>query len=552
MTLPFPRAYIQFHTTPVIPATKKPKLSNWPNILPDFTAWQPGDLTGVVCGDQGWGQLIVLDFDHKPDQGIDASANFQAFVAAVSFDTLCKLFVTTSTSGSGYHVWVYAPRDVAKGIIRNAGGKKIGDLLGTGGQVIAQTEDHWICGHPQSLQELTADEIDQLLRLVNYRAPVAAGGDTARTNPQRVQELRQRMDALCTNGLPSRMRPTSHAAYYITHEAPAYRTSEIRFEFIEELIRCGYDDDETTAFALAFADFGASTRKGLTWLATDVARIIAKVRANGVRVRRPATQAALPVEAAGGVAIGHHLLALREHLRRIVNRGKNEVVTSLSEIADDLGKSRRTIIRWVKDGIAKGLWQHKQDKQGRTGYFILPFSGGDTPDCTQVVNPATEACWGECEGGTAAVSPPDVAPPARPEPILSHVIEDAVTAAWDVRSKRVKEAEIIGYVYTHGFDYLTFDEIRREAERETRWQRQRRADEHYKAKLRTMTDTQLRGAQKGAERRAAEAHAKGSPGQAWVFGRLSWFIQREWERREPLRRALRDPNGPSLLGDNRL
>jgi hypothetical protein len=129
---------------------------------------------------------------------------------------------------------------------------------------------------------------------------------------------------------------------------------------------------------------------------------------------------------------------------------------------------------------------------------------------------------------------------------VRELIDQALEVFADVRLRKKREPAVVGYVRAFRPD-VEPDEIAEQWARIEEWDKRRRADERLTAKLRTMTDTELRAAEKGAARRTRDAHTRGSPGEAWVHGRRGWFIAREWERREPLRNVLRETRQEALI-----
>lgn len=494
-----------------------------------------------VCGEQLDGRWIIgPEFDHKPEQAIDATANYERFVARLSPETFEKLHITRSTSGTGYHIRAMVPRPIAGTVIRDDRGRKVGDLRSTGGHLMLQPEEKWLHGAPWTMAPLTESEQEELLRALNYREPVRAT-ESLTIPPAEIRYWQDHIQEIIKNGLPHRFRATCQGAHLIRQQIPARRTSDARYALIEELVRHEYDPAQTFVLAVHFGDYGASTRKGLDWLETDVLRILNKVQANGTRVRRRGQrvhQETLPLAVPLGRPRKLTIEALMLYLRQCGAVGGDKVFLTQGELAEHFKVSKRTILRWEHEAAAAGLLARHTIPSRRLSYLVLTTSdkSGDTQVNTPVEDSST-AVIGGVWGGQ------DVSPPENSIP-LPHLVEDAVDATRTVRPARKRARVVLAYV--HAFDPEVEPTIVEHLLRYTLdWQRKQRQDAVFIAKLRALSDRQLAAKLKGLERRCADCHARGSPGQAWVFGRLAWFCRQEDERRIPLRAVMGryDPRG---------
>lgn len=516
-----------YSVTPLRAGTKRPILDDWNTRITSHADFQQSNSIGIVCGQQPDGTyLIPLDFDDKPDQGIIAEENFDALMARVlDTDILDKIFITRSTSGAGYHVWLKLPFNFPKGTIRNAAGKRIGDLMGQGGQIVMQPRRHWVFGGPDQVKTLTPDEVSFVLELIHYQAPVERGESTLDWDA--VAAWLQRIDTLLINGMPSRFRPTCQGAHYLKNAIPARRTSEIRYALIEELVRCDYDDNQVAALALHLADFGVTERKGRDWLEKDVERIIAKVRASGPRTRRKAAQRDMGIEAVEEKVNKHeapYLFWLSNH------QDGGKVVMSRPQRARSYGVGVRTLDRIEADLIAKGkivrgLSANRQIAWVETAATPTP-QGTATSDDTQVDLDPTAVLPGGVWGGgsTEELAVPET-------PLLAHVVEDAIEALGESRVRKHRADIILGLVRAYIPD-ADPEHVAWLAKHAIDWRRQRRADDALREKLAVLSDLQLKSKQRGLERKAADCHEQGRPRQSWIFGRLAWFCQKELDKPE--------------------
>lgn len=527
--------YIDFgwHIIPVS-GNKIPLVKGWVTRQPGLDEFPAGCRFSQVTGPQLDGSFVIgPEFDHKPEEGIDATANYHAFLERISEGLFLKLHITRSTGGLGFHIRAQVPRPVASSIIRNAAGKKIGDLRAAGGHLVIQQPEKWLHGAPWTMGTLTESELDELLKALNYQAPVEAG--TSDLDWSAVSSWSDRIEALLTDGIPSRFRPTCQGAHYLRNSIPVRRTSEIRYALIEELIRCEYNDTETVALALHLADFGATARKGRSWLEKDIERIVTKVRASGPRTRRKPVQAEIPVDSMG-IRRHKHEAAYLFWAKTNITAGR--VMMDRGERAASYGVSLRTLDRIEAHLISTRHIRRGLSHDRRIAWVeILPEPttfGTAKPDNTHI-DPDPDATGdvsgvgGVGEGGNAAV----------PEkPLLAHVVEDALEALGESRIRKRRGEVILAYVRCYLPD-ANADVVAWHAKHAAEWRRQRRSDEAMREKLAVMADRQLKSKQRGLERKSAECHQKGNPAQAWVFGRLVFFIQKELDKPERQERRTR-------------
>lgn len=513
-----------YPVTPLRAGTKRPILDDWNTRITTHADFHESNLIGVVCGQQPDGTYLVpLDFDHKPEEGIDAEANFEAFLGAIDDSNLLgKLFITQSTSGNGYHIWIRTPFNISKGTIRNAAGRRIGDLMGQGGQIVMQPRRHWLLGGPDAVKLLTPDEVTTILNLIHYQPPIARGESTLDWDA--VTLWSSRIDSLLVNGIPSRFRPTSQGAHYLKNAIPYRRTSEIRYALIEEMFRCEYTEEQIAAMALELADFGVTARKGRKWLEDDIDRIIAKVRVSGPRTRRKAAQRDMGIEVVEEKVNKHeatYLFWMNSHL----DGGK--VMMSRPARAKSYGVSLRTLDRIEAHLIATGKIQRGMSNNRRiTWVEPAPVStaiSGDTQIDITTQDSSTAVLTGGVRGGGSTEE--------AAAPILAHVVEDAIEALGDNRMRKRRADVILGYVRAYIPD-ADPELVAWQAKHAIDWRRQRRADEKLREQLASLTLAQLKSKQRGLERKAADLHEQGKPRAAWVFGRLAWHCQREIDRPE--------------------
>lgn len=515
-----PQDYIEYGWH-IIPVSRKkiPLVSGWVQRQPDLDEFPVGCRFSQVTGTQLDGTFIIgPEFDHKPEEGIDATANYQAFLRQISESLFQKLHITKSTRGLGYHIRAQVPRPVAASIIRNATGKKIGDLRSTGGHLVIQQPDKWLHGAPWTMETLTQDELAELLTALNYQAPVTPATSTLDWSAAKGVSV----EHLLTDGIPSRFRPTCQGAHYLRNAIPARHSSDIRFALISELIRCDYSDEQVAALALHF-DLGATARKGRDWLEKDIERIITKVRAAGPRSRRKPTQTEIDIDASG-IKRHKHEARYLFWAQSVVSAGK--VMMDRHERAAAYGVSVRTLDRIETHLTAVGKIQRGLSHDRRTAWVeILPeptTTSAAISDDTHIEPDSTSSVsgvGGVGEGGGASA------------PILAHVVEDAIEALGDSRVRKRRAGVILGFVRAYIPD-ADPEHVAWLAKYTIEWRRKRRADEKLVAELQEMTDKQLKSKQRGLENKAADCHKQGSPGQAWVFGRLSWFVSRELDKPE--------------------
>lgn len=541
-----PREYIPakdyislgWHIIPVS-RNKIPLIKGWTERQPELSEFPAGCRFSQVCGEQPDGTFIIgPEFDHKPEDGIDATANFQAFLGKISQTLLEKLHITRSTGGDGYHLRALVSRPVAGSIIRNDAGKKIGDLRSTGGHLIIQQPDKWLHGAPWMMELLTDDETDELLRAINYQVPTSARATDI--DWSLVRHWQQHLSSLLRDGLPHLFRVTCEGARILRSLEPARDTSDARFRVIRDLVLHGYEDAQVAALALHFVDFGASTRKGITWLENDIARIIAKLHTKFGQISRP-RQTELGLESAPGRPRKRRLEEFCHYLRSRVNGGTNEVWLSQQDIADELGVTKRTVARWEAEARVEGLIERHTTPSRKFGYIVI-LGDDKTPlacarACANInINTTgdTRAVLGglgvQGEGGAAPFGSTSEQQP----PPLYHAVEDAIEASDGITSHKKRRAVLIGFVLaTHPDE--TEPRILGLAEHIRKLRTRRLQDERLQADLAELTLKQLRAKQRGLERRAADCHKAGKPAQGFVFGRLAWFCQKELDK--PNRKA---------------
>lgn len=172
--MPSVAQYMEWGYTPIPlrAGTKIPRVKNWTTIAPSVDMFRPSDTIGIRCGDFVHnGYLTPLDLDHKPDQGVNAAQTLKELWEKLPVSAQDKIFICESTGGDGYHIWLKSPKPLAKGQIRSKDGIVLGEVLGTGSQIVAQPKQKWLHGRPDQLTPFTHDEIEQVLKIIGYRQP---------------------------------------------------------------------------------------------------------------------------------------------------------------------------------------------------------------------------------------------------------------------------------------------------------------------------------------------------------------------------------------------
>lgn len=145
---------------------KAPRPDEWQLPTTHFApaSWKRGESVGLRTGLQRDGtHLYVADFDHKPEQDIDAPALFAAAIARIPEPIRTKLVLASSTSTRGRYIAFRACREIPSKALRDDRGLKIGDFLGPKRQVVAPTRERMIQGSLDSIPLLSDDELDAVL-----------------------------------------------------------------------------------------------------------------------------------------------------------------------------------------------------------------------------------------------------------------------------------------------------------------------------------------------------------------------------------------------------
>lgn len=157
-----------FNVTPLRPGTKIPKLDGWQKRKATIADFDEADGVGIVLG---WQRnrlhLTTIDFDHRPADGVDATTESQRFIDDAPASLMARMPISRSMSGTGYHGWVYGKQTIRKHPLKNADGIGIGDVLGTGAQVVAPAPDQFIFGSLRDIPEMTWEEYEQIDPLLN-------------------------------------------------------------------------------------------------------------------------------------------------------------------------------------------------------------------------------------------------------------------------------------------------------------------------------------------------------------------------------------------------
>jgi hypothetical protein len=535
--------------TPVPIGSKAPRLPGWTDryVAPD--EFLPTDRIGIVCGFQMDGtSLLVGDLDHRPDRNLLAEETLQRFLdIAKTRSYWQKLFVTRSTSGKGYHIYARAHKSARKSNLI-IGGVHVGEMIGVGGQVVAQPEEHWIMGTPASMTPMSDDEARQFCLDLGYQIPQKPQPAPAvtRTHKRPGDDFNERGDItpiLIAHGWqllkqrgnesfwcrPGKDRGIS--ATYGFHPG-------IFYNFSSNVD--GLPEGPHTHFSLlAHLEHGGNFRSAAGAL-----------RAQGYGDPMPTEGAFQKAwlaqeEHKGGRPATHDFLHLYNLLAETAVGNTTNITNA--ELAQRLGRSERTVTRWLTTCEDRGLLSRRQTTTGRW----IDLRGVDNNLTTVSVTGSIHDHQGGC-GGETPVYPdyrqcttckigelaPDAAGVARcsycEQAIPPVIIATEALEAFAPLRKAARLEASVTYVQSSRPD-LSTQRIQKLLERTQTEMLRRRQDETYVAKLRGMTDSTLLREVKNAHSRVERAT---SHGQAWIFERMAGLADAEDCRRESLREAL--------------
>lgn len=546
---------LNFHITPVPIGSKAPRLKDWPEVYISTDDFLPTDRIGIVCGLQLDGtHLFVGDLDHRPERGVHAEQTLQRFLdIAKARSYWQKLFITRSTSGTGYHIYARAHKSARKSNLV-LDGVHVGEMIGIGGQVVAQPEAHWIMGTPGSMTPLSDDEGRQFCLDLGYQMPQKPQPTpvTTRTHKRPGDDFNERGE----------IRPHLEAAGWVR---VAQRGNEVLWRrpgkdrgisategHFPGMLHVFTSSDPTlpagpyTYFkALAYLKFGGNFKAAAGYL-----------RSEGYGDAIPANDTAhqkawLAREKAKG---GRPQTADQYHLYAVLQESASCKSTNITNamLIEQLGRSERTIIRWLNTLEADGWIRRRATATGRWIDLLEDAAeGGDrNPLKLSDLDPRDQYLGG-C-GGVAPVTPDfrqcetckigELSPDANGVTRCSYceqavpavtVATEALEAFAGLRKAQRLEASVT-YVQSSRPD-LSVQRIQKVLERTATNIQRQRADETYIAKLQAMTDSTLLREVKSARNRVERAT---SHGQAWVFERMAGLAEAEDCRRESLREVL--------------
>ncbi len=265
---------------------KAPRPDGWERGSFDPAEWHPGESVGLRCGLQRDGSyLVVLDYDHRPELGIDAPALFESALARIPEQLRARLFTALSTGRRGRYIAFRTMTPCRGGWLRGAQRQKIGDVLGTGRQVVAPTRDRWLQGTLATIPLLTADETAIISGIIGY-TPGESPATLIDIDAPKVERWLANIDQLLgADKLPRRLKnPEGQTRRVLDGRFTFGNGSDDRACVCRGLVLHGYPDAEIAALLIHFCDYGASRRKGSRWLYQDITRLIAKERAQQTHV----------------------------------------------------------------------------------------------------------------------------------------------------------------------------------------------------------------------------------------------------------------------------
>jgi hypothetical protein len=542
------------HITPVPIGSKVPRLPEWPTEYPTPDMFLPSDRVGIVCGAQPDGTtLIVGDFDHKPDRGLDAQVSMQRFLDTAKTRTYWpKLFMTRSTSGNGYHIYARAWKTARKSDLYHEG-VHVGELLGTGAQVVAQPPAHWIMGTPADMIPLVDDEARQFCLDLGYRAPQAPQPAPApRTHKRPGDDFNDRGDLRVHLEAEGWMRVAQRGNEVLWRRPGKERGISATEGHFPGMFHVFSSSDAklpagpyTYFKALAYLKFGGNFKATAGYL---------RSQGYGDPIPEgdtPHQRAWLAREKDKG---GRPQTADQYHLYAILQESASCKSTNITNanLIEQLGRSERTIIRWLNTLESDGWIKRRKTATGRWIDLLEDAAGGgdNNPLILTSLDPNNQylgGCGGEppvtsdfrqcttCKIGEIAPDAAGVARCSYCEQAIPPVIiaTEALEAFAGLRKAPRLEAATL-YVRSSRPD-LSIQRIQKLLERTTIELQRQRSDAKYIEKLHAMTDSTLIREVKNARSRVERAT---SHGQAWVFERMVGLAESEDCRRESLREVM--------------
>jgi hypothetical protein len=565
-TIPSPTHYVNwgFRPTPLTRGTKIPRLKSWPTVAADPGDWYPGEGIGLVCGLQPDGTyLTCLDFDHRPEQNIDACAHYEKFMDEVEFDVWCKTFGTASTSGNGRHVYIKTPQEIRKGKLV-VDGVTIGDVLGTGAQVVAQHPSKWLHRQPGRVKVLTPEETTGLLAFINYEPEPEkptytpthttthirpgddfnARGDVEAVLAKHGWDMVHRRSDVTQWRRPGKSESISATLNHIPGIFYNFSSSAAPFE-----PRRGYTPFAVYTLLVHNGNFRAAARDlaAQGYGSPDATHDSESHQASWVATGD-----------VGGRPLSHDHMLLYRHMADHSDCGRCGLTNQ--ELAAAMNVSVRTIIRWLNMLETHDLIHREQSNAGRwivlsaeTGgdnnlarvYKVLQSSTntvdlkGGVGENTPAVTPDFAVCE-TCANGELAPDEQSILRCSYCDQAIP--VAQLVTEAFDLYEyvkPRARRYEImLNHVASNGRPDLDSESVQSAINRVRMVRRQTRSDNRYCAKLRTLSDAALDRREKSVTAKHEELRKERKHGQAVVWARMAWLIGLEQERREPLRKAL--------------
>lgn len=155
------------------------------------------------------------------------------------------------------------------------------------------------------------------------------------------------------NGMPRRFTNPKGQSFKVLAGVVTGDTSLDRYIVARGLVMHGYPDDEAAALLWHFCEYDKSQAKGTAWLKSDIARILAKVRAELPNIqpnptRYHATAPAQPLPQVEPPKRGRRITLTAEKLLAFyqAEAGAGDMVMlTVAEVAQQLGVSRPTVER---------------------------------------------------------------------------------------------------------------------------------------------------------------------------------------------------------------
>jgi hypothetical protein len=511
---------------------KAPNRCDWQNPTRFFRRWRPHEGVGLACGLQPDGTYLnVVDYDHKPELGIDAPFYFNA--ALNLFDTI-KVVTARSTSGKGRYILFKSKKEILSGTIRGEHGQKIGDFLGVGSQVVMPTPERMLQGTLADVPVLEDAEVDTLLEAVGYTRSQDETG-FLELDWTTVEQYLGNID-----GLLRRVKPHT-LTYQHLHGDGNPNRSDRRYGVACELRRrFGYPNEEIAAILFHF-NWGHLEEKGTRWLTTDIDRCISKandrypdILTNPSRCFKP--QAA-PIPHVERRRKGRPTrLTTHALLDSIVNQSDcGKLIQTQAELAKLHKVSVPTIRRLEKKLSEQGLIERQTVRKGRQSYsYVVVFSAIKNTD--QHVPHNLNLVRSENQETAQQNDVNDAHNVAMVEHTWSEGTEARVPLADAVRTVRAAGAKtrkqvhrmLATYFTGHSWNAAAIDrhfDAQRDAER------LQRTIVRETAKIRAATPQELRRWARSYAWQHQAAHKRGNERQAYMWGCREFLVNEEIERR---------------------